>query len=136
LGSAPSGLGPLFKLRGEKPAPLDVVVVSIDKESSDQLGILKSRNEDWGSPTKVWLANAKFLFEIGSVHKKVPLLFLLFEMKAGSLFPALPYILWFRERDRVFCFHIIIYEASSLTAIKDRQTPGSYEHVNGHGMGF
>jgi len=34
-----SGLGLLFKLRGEKEPPADVVVVSIDKESSDQLGI-------------------------------------------------------------------------------------------------
>jgi serine phosphatase RsbU (regulator of sigma subunit) len=39
-----TGLGLLFKLRGERPAPPEVVVVSIDKESADQLGI--SQNPD------------------------------------------------------------------------------------------
>ncbi len=34
-----TGLGLLFKLRGERQAPSDVVVVSIDKESSEQLNI-------------------------------------------------------------------------------------------------
>jgi adenylate cyclase len=34
-----TGLGLLFKLRGMKPAPGDAVVVSIDKESADQLNI-------------------------------------------------------------------------------------------------
>ena len=34
-----SGLGLLFKLRGQRKAPPDVVVVSIDKESSDELGL-------------------------------------------------------------------------------------------------
>jgi adenylate cyclase len=34
-----SGLGLLFKLRGAKPAATDAVVVSIDKESADQLNI-------------------------------------------------------------------------------------------------
>ncbi len=33
------GLGLLFKLRGPRPAPADAVVVSIDKESADRLGI-------------------------------------------------------------------------------------------------
>src|SRR5437588_1367558 len=33
------GLGLLFKLRGAKQPPADAVVVSIDKDSSDQLGI-------------------------------------------------------------------------------------------------
>jgi adenylate cyclase len=33
------GLGLLFKLRGPRPAPSDAVVVSIDKESADQLKI-------------------------------------------------------------------------------------------------
>jgi adenylate cyclase len=33
------GLGLLFKLRGAKPAPADAVVVSIDKDSADQLGV-------------------------------------------------------------------------------------------------
>ena len=39
-----TGLCLLFKLRGARQAPPDVVVVSIDKESSDQLGI--SENPD------------------------------------------------------------------------------------------
>jgi adenylate cyclase len=34
-----TGLALLFKLRGAKPAPSDAVVVSIDKESADQLNI-------------------------------------------------------------------------------------------------
>jgi serine phosphatase RsbU (regulator of sigma subunit) len=34
-----SGLGLLFKLRGPRKAPSDVVVVSIDKQSSDELGL-------------------------------------------------------------------------------------------------
>jgi adenylate cyclase len=34
-----TGLGLLFKLRGPRPAPGDAVVVSIDKESANQLGI-------------------------------------------------------------------------------------------------
>ena len=34
-----SGLGLLFKLRGQRTPPSDVVVVSIDKASSDQLGL-------------------------------------------------------------------------------------------------
>ena len=34
-----SGLGLLFKLRGQRNAPTDVVVVSIDKEYSDELGM-------------------------------------------------------------------------------------------------
>ena len=34
-----TGLGLLFKLRGAKSAPGDVIVVSIDKQSSDQLGL-------------------------------------------------------------------------------------------------
>jgi len=38
------GLGLLFKLRGPKPAPADAVVVSIDKDSADQLKI--SENPD------------------------------------------------------------------------------------------
>src|ERR1051325_961470 len=33
------GLGLLFKLRGAKRPPADAVVVSIDKDSADQLGI-------------------------------------------------------------------------------------------------
>jgi adenylate cyclase len=33
------GLGALFQLRGPRPAPADVVVVSLDKESSDALGL-------------------------------------------------------------------------------------------------
>ena len=38
------GLGLLFKLRGPRPAPADAVVVSIDKDSADQLKI--SENPD------------------------------------------------------------------------------------------
>jgi adenylate cyclase len=34
-----TGLGLLFKLRGERQAPSDAVVVSIDKESSERLGV-------------------------------------------------------------------------------------------------
>ena len=34
-----AGLGLLFKLRGARPAPADVVVVSIDKESSEHLNL-------------------------------------------------------------------------------------------------
>jgi adenylate cyclase len=34
-----SGLGLLFKLRGAKPAPPEVVIISIDRESSEHLGI-------------------------------------------------------------------------------------------------
>jgi serine phosphatase RsbU (regulator of sigma subunit)/CHASE2 domain-containing sensor protein len=34
-----SGLGLLFKLRGHRTPPSDIVVVSIDKESSDELGL-------------------------------------------------------------------------------------------------
>ncbi|MGZ8466960.1 MAG: CHASE2 domain-containing protein, partial [Candidatus Binatia bacterium] len=34
-----TGLGLLFKLRGPRPAPADAVVVSIDKDSADQLKI-------------------------------------------------------------------------------------------------
>ena len=33
------GLGVLFKLRGEKPKPSDVFIVSIDKESSEKLNL-------------------------------------------------------------------------------------------------
>ena len=39
-----TGLGLLFKLRGPRPAPADAVVVSIDKDSADQLKI--SENPD------------------------------------------------------------------------------------------
>jgi serine phosphatase RsbU (regulator of sigma subunit)/CHASE2 domain-containing sensor protein len=34
-----TGLGLLFKLRGARPAPSEVVVVSIDKESAEELGV-------------------------------------------------------------------------------------------------
>jgi adenylate cyclase len=34
-----AGLGLLFQLRGVRPAPSDVVVVSIDKESSEYLNL-------------------------------------------------------------------------------------------------
>jgi adenylate cyclase len=34
-----SGLGLLFRLRGAKPAPAEVVIISIDRESSDHLGV-------------------------------------------------------------------------------------------------
>src|ERR671918_592916 len=34
-----SGLGLLFRLRGAKPAPPEVVIISIDRESSDHLGV-------------------------------------------------------------------------------------------------
>jgi adenylate cyclase len=34
-----AGLGLLFKLRGERPAPADIVVVSIDRESSEHLDV-------------------------------------------------------------------------------------------------
>ncbi|HWP22859.1 MAG TPA: CHASE2 domain-containing protein, partial [Candidatus Binatia bacterium] len=40
------GLGLLFKLRGPRPAPGDAVVVSIDKDSADQLGISENP-EKW-----------------------------------------------------------------------------------------
>jgi hypothetical protein len=48
-----SGLGLLFKLRGEKHPPSDVVVVSIDKESSDQLGISENPDKEWGTSIKL-----------------------------------------------------------------------------------
>ncbi len=34
-----TGLGLLFKLRGTRPAPIDVVIVSIEKDSSEHLGL-------------------------------------------------------------------------------------------------
>jgi adenylate cyclase len=34
-----SGLGLLFRLRGVKPAPTEVVIISIDRESSEHLGV-------------------------------------------------------------------------------------------------
>ena len=34
-----TGLGLLFKLRGARKAPNDIVIVSIDKQSSDQLNL-------------------------------------------------------------------------------------------------
>ncbi|MGD2024118.1 MAG: CHASE2 domain-containing protein, partial [Desulfobacterales bacterium] len=34
-----TGLGLLFKLRGARPAPSDVIVISIEKESSEYLGL-------------------------------------------------------------------------------------------------
>ena len=41
-----TGLGLLFKLRGARPAPSDAVVVSIDKDSADQLNISENP-EKW-----------------------------------------------------------------------------------------
>jgi serine phosphatase RsbU (regulator of sigma subunit) len=40
-----AGLGLLFKLRGVRPAPSDVVVVSIEKESSENLGLPNNPNK-------------------------------------------------------------------------------------------
>jgi adenylate cyclase len=34
-----NGLGLLFKMRGPRKAPTDIVVVSIDKQSSDELNL-------------------------------------------------------------------------------------------------
>ncbi|MGD9269260.1 MAG: hypothetical protein PVH70_17625, partial [Desulfobacterales bacterium] len=34
-----TGLGLLFKLRGARPAPFDVIVISIEKESSEYLDL-------------------------------------------------------------------------------------------------
>ena len=58
-----SGLGLLFKLRGQRKAPADVVVVSIDKESSDELG-LPNNPDKW--PRTIHASLAPLLAEKGA----------------------------------------------------------------------
>ena len=58
-----SGLGLLFKLRGQRKAPVDVVVVSIDKESSDELG-LPNNPDKW--PRSIHARLAPLLAESGA----------------------------------------------------------------------
>ncbi|MEN8245169.1 MAG: SpoIIE family protein phosphatase [Thermodesulfobacteriota bacterium] len=58
-----SGLGLLFKLRGQRKAPADVVVVSIDKESSDELG-LPNNPDKW--PRSIHARLAPLLAEKGA----------------------------------------------------------------------
>jgi adenylate cyclase len=58
-----SGLGLLFKLRGQRNAPPDVVVVSIDKESSDELG-LPNNPDKW--PRSIHARLAPILAEAGA----------------------------------------------------------------------
>ena len=58
-----SGLGLLFKLRGQRKAPTDVVVVSIDKESSDELG-LPNNPDKW--PRSIHARLAPLLTEKGA----------------------------------------------------------------------
>ncbi len=58
-----SGLGLLFKLRGQRKAPPDVVVVSIDKESSDELG-LPNNPDKW--PRSIHARLAPILADAGA----------------------------------------------------------------------
>jgi len=58
-----SGLGLLFKLRGQRKAPPDVVVVSIDKASSDELG-LPNNPDKW--PRSIHARLAPILADAGA----------------------------------------------------------------------
>ncbi len=73
-----SGLGLLFKLRGQRKAPPDVVVVSIDKESSDELG-LPNNPDKWPRSIHARLAPilakagaAVVAFDVHFIEPRVP----------------------------------------------------------------
>jgi adenylate cyclase len=57
-----TGLGLLFKLRGARPAPSDAVVVSIDKDSADQLNISENPEKNLDLPTRVGVHSRADLF--------------------------------------------------------------------------
>ena len=73
-----SGLGLLFKLRGQRKAPADVVVVSIDKESSDELGLPNNPDKWPGSiharlaPLLAEAGAAAVAFDVHFIEPKVP----------------------------------------------------------------